>query len=288
MDPGDRGARLWRALALSEVGKYAEALEELGRAGSSEAAILFGARILYDTGRIDDARQILRELATKSSNEQAHALYALCLLQAGEIEEAHRILACGLPHAPWLLARLLLAIEERAGLSSAEPPQPIEHPHGRVFGSGKSLVRRGLVLLRSEKFDKAHRTFWRARQRLQDDPMASYGLGVSAYYLRHFEPARQWLLDSLDHLAEPYASDALAALGKIELEAGRDNRLALVHLRQAIARGAASEENFYALGLAALRCGRPLLARRAFEQCATAEFVRSRLEETATPAGSAA
>lgn len=75
----------------------------------------------------------------------------------------------------------------------------------------------------------------------------------------------------------------------IEERAGapHEEQRPVLPLRQAIARGAASAENYYALGLAALRSGRPALARRAFERCADPQFVQERLAEIAGAGGGA-
>ncbi|MBI3697659.1 MAG: tetratricopeptide repeat protein, partial [Acidobacteria bacterium] len=198
-------------------------------------------------------------------------LLALCSLRAGDSKRASQILAQGLPQAPWLLGRLLAAIEERAGIPPREAPAEIPAAPARFGG-----LRRGLVYLRSEKWGKALAAF---RATPPDNPKVGYGLGVSLYYLGQFEESRQRLLEVLDRLDNPFRSEARTTLGKNTLELG-DARGAILLLRQAITAGSSIPDNYYALGLAFLRSGRTTLARRAFERCATPEFVRQRLAET--------
>jgi Flp pilus assembly protein TadD len=139
-------------------------------------------------------------------------------------------------------------------------------------------LRRGLVAIRAEKWEKALTAFRKAERVAPGHPRAAYGIGVALYYLGHFEESRRRLLAALEHLDEPFASDAVATLGKVALEMG-EVKEALLLLRRGIARGAGMLENHYALGLAALRVGRPAFARRAFEKCASPEFIRQRLDE---------
>ncbi|HYM10701.1 MAG TPA: tetratricopeptide repeat protein [Bryobacterales bacterium] len=290
-NPRDRGAWLWRGLALAEQGRFTEAREhvEKGMALASDAAAgrMFLARVLYDAGEAREAQSILGESA-QAGNQQARGLLALCLLRGGEMEKARAILAGPLPCTPWLLARLLAAIEEKIGIQPPEPPAEIgpepavgSAPPGWLARRRRAgHLRRGLVAIRAEKWEKALAAFRKAERVAAGHPRAAYGSGVALYYLGHFEESRRRLREALDHLDEPFSSDAVATLGKVALEMG-ETKEALLLLRRGIARGAAMLENYYALGLAALRLGRPALARRAFEKCASPAFIQQRLEEMA-------
>ncbi len=275
-DPGDRGAWLWRGAVLAECGRYDEAREHVERARvlDSKAAVsrLFLARVLYDAGRVEEARDLV---ADSAENQQARCLLALCRLRAGEIEGARQILARDLPPNAWLLARLLVAIEERAGAQRHDCSPPAEEPPADRPGGRMSQLRRGLVYLRTEKWEKALAAFGAAPP---DDPRTAYGLGVSLYYLDRFEQSRRLLRGAVERLDEPLASEALATLGKATLELG-EAKEALLLLRLALSRGAATPENYYYLGLACLRLGRIAPARRAFERCAFPEFILQRLAE---------
>ena len=141
-------------------------------------------------------------------------------------------------------------------------------------------MRRGLVLLRAEKWAKALAAFEQAGRSLSEDPKVGYGLGISLYYLDRLEESRRWLTKALEKLEDPYWSVAQATLGNIALATGEPQE-AVRRLRQAITRGALGEESYYGLGLAFVRVGRPELARRAFAKCASPEFIRQRLRETA-------
>ena len=212
----------------------------------------------------------------RSQRRGEQGLLAACLLRMGDTEGARKILEDRslMVAARWVLGRVLAVIEERIGIEPPEPPAEL----GPTRWGG---VRQGLLYLRAGKWEKAHGAF---RAASPEDPRAPYGLGVSLYYLGHFEEARQRLVEALDRLDEPLRSDAQATLGRALLEIG-ETREALLLLRRAIAAGAASEENYYALGLAFLRLGRSTLARRAFEKCATLEFVCQRLSQSEPPEG---
>lgn len=295
-DPQDRGAWLWRGVSLAECGKHDEARHHIEQAIALDPRANIGdvflARVAYDAGRTEEARSILAAYLAREENQQAQGLLAACLLHAGSVEEAGQLLKRGLPSAPWLLGRLMAAIEERAPV---EPPRPEPLGGDAVASSrrgGARQLRRGLVHLRAERWAAALTAFRAAAAVLPEDPRAAYGLGVSLYYLEHFEEARQRLEPVLDRLDEPFRSDALATLGKATLELGEAQQ-AILHLRRAIAGGAAGPDNYYALGIAFLRTGRPALARRAFERCATPEFIEQRLadviahpkEQSAAPEG---
>lgn len=281
-DPQDRGAWLWRGVSLAACGKHDEARRQVEQAIALDprAAIgqFFLARVAYDAGRIEDARGILAGYLACEENQQAQGLLAACLLRADAAEQARSILNQGVPFAPWLLGRLLAAIEERAPVESPNPP-PIESDTPAVSRRGGARqLRRGLVHLRGERWAEALNAFRAASAGLPEDPRVAYGLGVSLYYLEHFEEARRRLEPVIKRLDEPFRSDALATLGKAALELGEAQQ-AVLPLRRAIASGAATPENHYALGLALLRTGRPALARRAFEHCATPEFIEQRLAD---------
>ena len=293
--PQDPAAGMWRGVALAECGQCQQAQEQVDRARaagpSAGTGPLLLARVLYDCGQSAPARTILQQYLEKEDNQQASGLLALCLFRDGDREQAGRLLSGPLPHAPWLLARWLAAIELEAQRKPASAPPPAgvlvpePAPAGRRPGwlarrAAASRLRRGLVRLRTEKWEEALRAFDRAQKGLPEDPRVGYGIGVSLYYLNHLEPARRRLLKAVDKLAEPFGPDALATLGKIGLEIG-DAAEALLRLRQAIAAGAASPENHYALGLLLLRRNHPGLARKAFQKCATVAFVRQRFAETA-------
>jgi len=272
LDPAARGARLWRGVALAELGKFDEAGDAVRGA---RAGPLFEARVLYDAGRLEEARAAVA-LASRD-NAQARGLLALCLLRLGGDEEAGQILRGDIPFAPWLLGRLLLAVEERHQGRVEAPAEPVgsaEIPPA-ARGASTRQLRRGLVALRNERWEKARDAFARAPA---EDPRTLYGLGTSLYFLNHFAPARGYLLGAIDRLEDPFQSEAQATLGKIALELG-DAGEAVLRLRRAIAGGAAEPDNYYALGLAYRRRGRPDLARRAFEKCASPEFVRERWNE---------
>jgi Flp pilus assembly protein TadD len=283
--PADHGALLWRGLALAECGDYAGACREIEKAMAlrpeAAAGRIFLARVLCDWGRWNEARAILVEGLAGQENQQAAGLLALCHLRAGDLEAARQIIARGLPHAPWLLGRLLAGLEEKAAPASGPEQNPAERPLQVFHRGGRRDLRRGLLYLRAEKWQKALDAFQRAHAALPKDPRVAYGLGVSLYYLEKFEESRR-VLEAAGDLDEPFASDAQAALGKAVLELG-DARRALLLLRRAIAHGAATPENYYALGLALLRSGRPVPARKAFEKCATPAFVRQRLAGISSP-----
>ena len=273
---------MWRGVSLAEWGKHDEARRQIEQAIALDPRATIGeiflGRVAYDAGRTLEAQGILAGYLAREENQQAQGLLAACLLRAGSVEEAGQLLKRGLPSAPWLLGRLLAAIEERAPV---EPPRPEPLGGDAVASSrwgGARHLRRGLVHLRAERWAKALAAFRAASAALPEDPRAAYGLGVSLYYLEHFEEARQRLEPVLGRLDEPFRSDALATLGRATLELGSAQH-AILHLRRAIAGGAASPDNYYALGLAFLRTGRPALARRAFERCATPEFIQQRLAD---------
>jgi len=257
--PNDRGARLWSAMALSDLGRFDEAHLRLNRA-QPPASPLFHARLLHDAGRFAEARQLL-----PPGNSHADLLLAACLVRLGDVSAAAPLLAGPLPHAPWALARLLAAIEERTPLP---PPSPVPLPPDRHARGG---VRRGLVFLRTERWVDALAAFRHALP----SPLAAYGQAVALYYLQHLDPAEQLLHQVLPQLAEPFASDGLSILGKVDLER---NRLSdgLLRLRRAVARGAATPENYYALGVGLLRQRALPLATRAFGRCVSVDFVRRR------------
>jgi len=286
----DWGAWLWQGVALAEMGRFPAALERVERgltlcpSGRAAAARLLFARVLYDSGRVEEARAQLVELLAGVENEQARTLLALCLLRLGDAGAARAILGRALAGAPWVLTRLLLAVEEQACLPAAARTDPgPEAPRGRTAWlagwKARRALRKGLVYLRLEKWQRAWNAFSRAERLRPGNPKVAYGLGASSLYLGCFGQAQQYLEGLPERLEEPFSSDARASLGKLALETGRP-REAVLPLRRAIAAGADTPENRYALGLAWLRAGRPALARRAFEKCVTAEFVRQRLEET--------
>jgi hypothetical protein len=105
--------------------------------------------------------------------------------------------------------------------------------------------------------------------------MSSYGQAVALYYLQHLDAAAELLAPALPNLEEPFTSDALAILGKVDLERDRTGE-GVLRLRCAIARGAATPENYYALGVGLLRQGSRRPAVRAFQRCVSVEFVRRR------------
>jgi tetratricopeptide (TPR) repeat protein len=183
-----------------------------------------------------------------------------------------------LPSAPWVLARLLASVESNIQ-EPPEPPQPLEEP--RRGGWRRTGVRRGLLLLRAERWQHAYRAFRRAEARAQRDPRIGFGLGITLFYLGHSEASEAYLRASLDQLEEPFHSEALAALGKCDLELARP-AAAILELRRALGRGAQAPENYYALGLAFLRQGRTRLARKAFQGCVSPGFVRERFRRLQT------
>jgi Flp pilus assembly protein TadD len=198
------------------------------------------------------------------------------LIHLGDARAAEQVLPASLPSAPGVLARLLTAIEA----AHPEPPQPPEPlPEVADRGSRRS-VRRGLVQLRAERWPEAYQAFRRAENASVADPTVGFGLGLSLYYLGHSEESQARLLAVLDQLGEPFHSDALAALGKADLDLGHLDS-AVVRLRRAIGRGARFPDNYYALGLALLRRGRPDLARKAFQNCVSPPFVRQRFQQLA-------
>ena len=285
LDPADRGALLWSGLALAERGRFSEAIERINHAitlGAS-AGRLFLARVLVDGGRLQEARDLLVDLLREQENQHARGLLALCLVQAGELEDAKKT-AIALPASEWLLSRLLLAIEEKAETPTREQPAVIEAASAAALNPGwlqtAAHLRRGLVYLRAERWEKAVESFRSAAGSMPHDARAAYGLGVSLYYLGHFEESRRRLLEAQGRLSEPFSSDAEATLGKLALELD-DPKQAVLLLRRAIAAGAATFEDYYSLGLAFLRCGRRSLARRAFQNCGSPEFIRQRLNEVA-------
>ncbi len=277
VDPRDLRARLWLGAALAEIGRFEQALAEIRRAETNPIAGLFLARVLFDAGRDQEASSALAELLAGGPNQQAQVLFGACLIRLGESEQARRNLPPSLPAAAWVLARLLLAIEERAqgpaALPVARPPAEIPGP-ARWFAGG---FRAGMVHLRAGRCQRALAAFERAR-----GPRAAYGAGLALYYLGHFEQARERLTPVIDNLEEPFWSDALATLGKLDLESG-DAAQAVLRLRQALAAGAETEENYYALGLALLGGGRKRLARRAFERCVSVGWLGERLASVGRP-----
>ncbi len=279
--PADHGAWLWRAAALAEAGRFPEAREHLDRAAalrpSSPAGRIFRARVLFDAGQFEEVRDLLGSMEGRADeNHHARSLLAACLIRLGDARAAQQVLPASLPSAPGVLARLLTAIEA----AHPEPPglpEPLPEVAGR--GSRRSL-RRGLVLLRAERWPEAYQAFRRAENAGLTDPKAGFGLGLSLYYLGRPEESQACLLAVLDRLDEPFHSDALAALGKADLDLGRLES-AVVRLRRAIVRGARFPDNYYALGLALLRRGRPDLARKAFQGCVSPPFVRQRFLQLA-------
>lgn len=257
--PHDRGAWLWSAVALSDLGRFDEACVRLNRVQPAPSP-LFLARLLYDAGQYTEARELLPQ-----GNLHAAILRAACLVRLRDSAAAASLLASPLPHAPWALARLLAAIEDQAPLP---PPSPTPLPPDL---RGKGGVRRGLVLLRTERWLDALAAFRHA----PPSPLAAYGQAVALYYLQHLDPAEQLLRQALPTLAEPFASDGLSILGKLDLERNRFSD-GLLRLRQAIARGAATPENYYALGVGLLRQRALPLATRAFGRCVSVDFVRRR------------
>ena len=270
--PADHGAWLWRAAALAEAGRFSEAREHLERAAAlrpaSTARRVFRARVLFDASEFAEARDLF---GSGDENHHVRTLLAACLIRLGDAGAAQQVLPASLPASPGVLARLLMAIEA----AHPEPPgAPEPLPKVADRGSRRS-VRRGLVLLRAERWPEAYEAFRRAENAGVSDPTVSFGLGLSLYYLGHPEESQACLGAVLDRLDEPFHSDALAALGKTDLDLGRPES-AVVRLRRAIARGAQLPDNYYALGLALLRRGRPDLARKAFQSCVSPPFVRQR------------
>jgi tetratricopeptide (TPR) repeat protein len=257
--PHDRGAWLWSAVALSDLGRFDEARVRLNRVQPAPSS-LFLARLLYDAGHYTEARELLPQ-----GNLHAAILRAACLVRLSDSAAAASLLAGPLPHAPWALARLLAAIEDQAPLP---PPSPAPLPADL---RGRGGVRRGLVLLRTERWLDALAAFRHA----PSSALAGYGQAVALYYLQHLEPAEQLLNEALPDLAEPFASDALSILGKVDVESRRFST-GVLRLRQAIARGAATPENYYALGVGLLRQRALPLATRAFGRCVSVDFVRRR------------
>jgi len=289
--PGDAGAWLWRGVALAECGQHSQARRHVEQGLSLWPAASVGrllqARVLYDAGELEPARLKLLDYLEGEENQQARGLLALCSLRFGHGEPARHILTDRFPHAPWLLARLLVVIEEQAGDPGAQPPGAVPLPSLAVDGPppgwlarrrAKRHRRRGLLCLRAEKWEEALAALGRAYPGLPGDPMVGYGLGTCLYAERHYDPARRRLLEVAERLEEPFSSDAQATLGKISLEL-HDLPDALIRLRRSIGAGAQSPENFYALGLVFLQRGRRDLARKAFQRCATVEFVRQRLQQ---------
>ena len=275
--PADHGAWLWRAAALAEAGRFPEAREHLERAAalrpSSPAGRVFRARVLFDAGQFAEARDLLEPV---DENHHARTLLAACLIRLGDARAAQQVLPASLPAAPGVLARLLVAIEA----AHPEPPgapEPLPEVAGR--GSRRS-VRRGLVLLRAERWPEAYQAFRRAENAGLADPRVGFGLGLSLYYLGYPEESQARLGAVLDRLDEPFHSDALGALGKADVDLGRLES-AVARLRRAIGRGAQLPDNYYALGLALLRRGRPDLARKAFQSCVSPPFVRQRFLQLA-------
>ncbi len=278
-DPTDAGILLWRGLALAECGRFEEARQLVAQATTLAAAPLFLARILYDAGETREAARALQPLLEHNQNQQAIALAALC-------RSDRSTLASNLPNAPWLLARVLLAVEQNAPATPPGATERIEIPaRSEQAGwgmrrAGDRYVRQGLVHLRNGNWQSALAAFREACRLIPGDPRARYGLGTSLYYTDHLEQAHEWLQGTADGVEEPLRSDAQATLGKIAVERGELPEAVLL-LRRAIAAGAAEPDNYYGLGLALLRTGHRVLARRAFEKCVTPQFVRQRLEETA-------
>src|SRR5262249_50289872 len=278
--PEDRAARQWRSLALSDLGHYQTMESALG------SPVLL-ARVLADAGQLDEACAVL---VGREQNAHARGLLALCLIRMEILDRAGELLDGPLPSAPWLLARLLVAIEEGAEMPAPEPPPaaecgPAPKPRSRWFA--RRQIRRGLACLHREKWQEAATAFRIASISLPDEGRAAYGLGVSLYYLGRWEEAQELLRQAVGRLDEPFRGAATATLGKIALELG-DPPKALILLRRGIAAGAASPENYYALGLAHLRRGRKSLARRAFERCVGVGFVRQRFQEIIELASTAA
>ncbi|HZS52694.1 MAG TPA: tetratricopeptide repeat protein [Bryobacterales bacterium] len=285
-DPEDWGCWLWRGIALAECGEHDQARQHIERAAelkpSGAAPLLFLARAAYDAGRIEEARAALAHCLKKQENQLAGAFFALCLFHAGETQRAREILHGGLPFAPWLLGRWLAAIEEKAGAAPRDAAQGNEDADSAPARRGARQLRAGMVHLRAERWEKALAAFRSAAAALPGDARAAYGTGVSLYYLGRFEEAKQHLLPVLNRLPEPFSSNAKAALGRVALELG-DFTEARIALRRVVAAGGAAPEDCYALGLAFLRAGRRRLAWRAFERCATPNFILERLAETSDP-----
>jgi len=256
----DSGAWLWSGVALAELGRFEQALDRVERGGGRA---LPAARVLFDAGRYGEACERLKPLA--AANDYAATLLAAVLVSQGEVAGAAEVLPRRLPPAPWVLARLLAAIEQRTPLP-AESPAPLPEARAR-----RGSVRRGLVLLREERWLEAFAVF----QAAGDSALAGYGRGVALYYLQHLDPALDALGPVAGALEEPFASDALSILGKVDLERGRISE-GVLRLRRAIARGAATPENYYALGIGLLRKGAVRRAVRAFERCVSAEFLQRR------------
>lgn len=255
--PADAGARLWKGVALAELGRFDQARPLL-----EHASPLFRARLHYDASQTDEARRLLEACP---HNLHAVTLLAACLVRLNQAAAAQPLVDRPLPHASWALARLLAAIEERTPLPP-ESPAPLD-PLPRA-GSG---VRRGLLHLRHERWLHALAAF----RRSTDSPLATYGQAVSLYYLQHLDAAAELLAPVLGQLDAPFASDGLAILGKVDLERNRTAD-GVLRLRRAIARGAATPENYYALGVGLLRQPARRPAIRAFERCVSVDFVRRR------------
>jgi tetratricopeptide (TPR) repeat protein len=256
-DLGDGGARWWSGIALSELGRFEQARRRL-----EDAPPLFRARLLYDAGQTEEARRVLE---TCPDNLQAATLLAACAVRLKQAAAAEPLLAHPLPHAPWALARLLAAIEERTPLPP-ESPAPLD-----ALPRSGGGVRRGLVHLRAERWLPALAAFGNSPA----GDMSSYGQAVALYYLQHLDRAADLLNPILGRLQEPFAADGLAILGKVDLERNRTAE-GVLRLRRAIARGAAAPENYYALGVGLLRQGARRPAIRALERCVSVEFVRRR------------
>ncbi len=265
--PDDRGAWLWSGAALAECGRFEQARRhaEHGAALAPEvpAGRVLLARVLHDAGDLEAACEQLAPCA--DANRQAAALLTACLIRLGDQDRAVAAFPPELPHAPWVLARLLAAIEERTPLPP-EQPAPLPGENGR-----RGSVRRGLLLLRAERWQPALAAFRAARP----SPVAAYGQAVALYYLQHLDAAEQLLLPVVPRLDPPFAADALSILGKVDLERGR-NPSGVLRLRQAVVHGAGTPENYYALGVGLLRQGARLPAVKAFQRCVSAEFVRRR------------
>jgi Flp pilus assembly protein TadD len=273
--PNDRGARQWRAAALAEFGRFEQALAELERAEAQDSRHtnrVFRARILFDSGQFEEAAGVLQHGLRQGDNSYARTLLAACCIQRGQLEAARQAAPPSFPSAPWVLARLLTSIEG-AIQEPAEAPEPL----AEKSAGGRSSVRRGLVLLRSERWREALLAFRGATDAGRPDPRVHFGLGVSLYYVGHNDAARSHLQPVLDQLEEPFHSDALATLGKAALALG-DSAEAILNLRRALACGAQTPENYYALGLALLRRGRWFLARKALQSCVSPEFVLERFQ----------
>ena len=231
-------ARLARARALHELGRYEEALQaiEIEKLAGLEDAALFAyeGETALQLSQHERARQALTEaLARQPAADRLHYPLARALLALGERELAAEHLersgTLGVrPADPWLDQLLALRSGERALTLEGRKALAAGDTAGaiRAFSSALSAapesaaahVNLATVLARSGQLDEAHRLFQRACALAPLSANAHFNLGELKRNLNHLDEAQTVL--EWAHTLDESDSEITVALARVYLHLG--------------------------------------------------------------------